>query len=162
MFFSDSFSSILNQTATQHPHPRHEPSCLASTVTSIRTWSEATTKIENAKKHHEKSLEIPKCVDEKKNQPLQNSSLFEINHTKRFCSPCWMRLFDSARPSSHHHRISKSSPRSFFVFSASSRAWRPSLPTEPRLSQSLHRPRFCSSPAAKARAPAAPMLFCSR
>ena len=26
---------------------------------------EATTEIENAKKHHEKSLEIPKCVDDK-------------------------------------------------------------------------------------------------
>ena len=52
--------------------------------------SEATTKIENAKEHHEKSLEIPKSVDEKKNQPLQNSSLFEINHTRKFRSLCWM------------------------------------------------------------------------
>jgi hypothetical protein len=26
---------------------------------------EATTEIENAIKHHEKSLEIPKCVDDK-------------------------------------------------------------------------------------------------
>jgi hypothetical protein len=45
--------------------------------------------IENAKKHHEKSLEIPQCVDEK-NCPLRNSSLFEINHTSKFRSLCWM------------------------------------------------------------------------
>ena len=98
-----------------------------------------------------------------RNENLSASSLLEINHTK-FRTLCWMYLFDSARPSSHqkHHAITKSSPRSFFVFSASFRALRPSSPPQPWLSSSVFRPRFCSSPAAKASAPATPMLVSSR
>ena len=86
-----------------------------------------------------------------------------------------MHLFDSARPSSHHHHeIQTSSPRSFFV-SESSRAWQPLSPPgfDPTLARSKqHRRRRCSpprrhrccpgakvfSPATEARAPA-PMLF---
>ena len=43
-------------------------------------------------------LPNPKCTG---NENPSTASLLEINHTK-FRTPCWMYLFDSARPSSHH------------------------------------------------------------
>ena len=114
---------------------------------------------ETPMEHHEKSIESQVCSAMK---ILPSLHCLKSITPADFVRPCWMRLFHSARPSSQHHQISKSSPRSFFVFSASSRAWRPSSPPQPRLSRSTLRPRFCSNPAAKAKAPAAPMLFRSR
>ena len=64
VFFSDSFSSIFE--ANRHGASPSPPwAQLFGLHRHIDPNLEATTEIENAIKHHEKSLEIPKCVDDK-------------------------------------------------------------------------------------------------
>jgi hypothetical protein len=100
VFFSDSFSSIFE--ANRHGASPSPPwAQLFGLHRHIDPNLEATTEIENAKKRHEKVSKF-NIVWMKKNCPLRNSSLFEINHTRKSRSLCWMRLFDSTRPSSHH------------------------------------------------------------
>ena len=48
--------------------------------------------------HHAKSLECAECLEEGESENPSTFSLLE----RALLDECWMHLFDSARPSSHH------------------------------------------------------------